>query len=287
MVGDKLPYRLTNDACCKLYFVENPHLLEQLTALILHSGQQKFQQFVILNPELTAPILSDKFCRLDIHMMADNQNVDLEVQVKNEGDFRERSAFYLSRVFGLSLAQGEEYKNIQPAVGINILDFNLFKHPEYRSDYIFMNTERFTPLTNSLKLIYLELKKVPKMPSPDDSLAQWLRLFAAKTYADLKLISKLGGIEMKEPVEALVEIINNPTNRDLLRMRLDARDNKVLAISKAIMKNDTKWTMKMAEKDNMIAEKDNMLMEKDNILTEKDNMIAEMQKEILRLREKK
>ena len=51
-------------------------------------------------------VMGDKFCRLDINMMVNGQRVDLEIQVKSEGNYPERSLFMWAREFSTAISEG-------------------------------------------------------------------------------------------------------------------------------------------------------------------------------------
>ena len=91
----KLEYTFKNDALFKMLFVKYPDLLKRLVSELLEVRFESIGQFEIRNPEMPPDILGDKFCRLDINMTIDEQRVDLEIQVNNEGDYPERSLFFI------------------------------------------------------------------------------------------------------------------------------------------------------------------------------------------------
>ena len=86
----KLQYTFKTDTLFKMLFVKYPELLRELVAELLGIPLESIETFTIKNPEMPPENLGDKFCRLDINMTVNGQQVDLEVQVSNEGDYPER-----------------------------------------------------------------------------------------------------------------------------------------------------------------------------------------------------
>ena len=89
----KLQHKLTNDILFKMLFVKYPELLKKLVTELLSISYTDIKQFEIRNQEIPPETIGDKFCRLDINMMVNEQRVNLEVQVENEGNYPERSLY--------------------------------------------------------------------------------------------------------------------------------------------------------------------------------------------------
>ena len=103
----KLEYTFKTDTLFKLLFINNPDLLKQLVSELLEIPLDSIGQFEIKNPEMPPEVMGDKFCRLDINMMVNGQLVDLELQVRDEGDYPERILYYWAR----------EYSSLLPVSG--------------------------------------------------------------------------------------------------------------------------------------------------------------------------
>jgi predicted transposase/invertase (TIGR01784 family) len=131
----KLKYTFTNDALFKMLFVRHPDLLKRLVAGLLGIRYECIERFEITNPEMPPENLGDKFCRLDINMIIDGQRVDLEIQVRDEGDYPERVLFHWARQYSTSLAEGEKYHKLPRTIIISIIDFKLFDCTEFHSEF--------------------------------------------------------------------------------------------------------------------------------------------------------
>jgi len=156
-----------------MLFVKYDNLLKRLVCDLLGIRPESIEEFRITNPEIPAEIMGDKFCRLDIKMSVDRQPVDLEVQVKNEGDFPSRTLFNWARMYSSALPAGGDYKDLPRTVMISIINFNLFECKEYYSEFQALEVTRHTPLTDRMSLYFFELNKLPEKITADDMRLLW------------------------------------------------------------------------------------------------------------------
>lgn len=78
-------------------------------------------------------ILSRKFSRLDLTMKFGGKLVYIEIQVKNDQAFRDRTHSYLAKLYISALKSGEEYGEIKQTITINIINFNMFDSEDFRT----------------------------------------------------------------------------------------------------------------------------------------------------------
>ena len=107
--------------------------------------------------------LGDKFCRLDILMTVNGQRVDLEIQVRNEGDYPERVLFNWARVYSTALPAGGDYMDLPRTVIISIINFDLFGCGEYYSEFQALEVTRHEPFTDKMSLYFFESKLLKSM----------------------------------------------------------------------------------------------------------------------------
>jgi predicted transposase/invertase (TIGR01784 family) len=181
-------------------------------------------------------MIGSKFCRLDIHMVVDGSHVDLEVQVKDEGDFAERSLFHWARMYSNALPIGGNYSELPRTVIIGILDFDLFSCAEYHSEYQALEVTRGDALTDRMVLHFYELTKLPKTVDPDNRLELWLSLFNANTEEELKQIDTLGVPEMSVAIDAYRRVTASPEFQEIERLREKASHDEAQALYNAARK---------------------------------------------------
>ena len=190
----EMDFRLTNDYLFRIIFQENEEALKGLLAAILHLKSEDIRSTVIENPIQPGASLSEKEYRMDILLtLNNNQRIDLEMQVKNEGDWRNRSLMYMSREYGRSLKRGEVYKDAVSMHQIGILSFDLFEdHPEFCGTYMMKNVEDGYTYNSNFKLTVVQLGQINRATKEDEEsgLVKWAKLFLASTWEDLRMIAK-------------------------------------------------------------------------------------------------
>ena len=86
----------------------------------------------IINPFLWKRYKKEKLGILDIQLiMNDNAKINIEIQLKNQPRWKERTVFYLAKMYTADLRRGEAYKKLKKCVAITILDFELDNRKEY------------------------------------------------------------------------------------------------------------------------------------------------------------
>jgi len=226
----KLEYTFKTDTLFKILFVQYPDLLKRLVSELLEIRLESIGQFVITNPEMPPEVVGDKFCRLDINMTVDGRQVDLEVQIQNQGNYLERALFNWARLYSAALPEGGAYRNLPRTVVISIINFNLFGCKEFHSEYQALEVTRHNPLTDKMSLHFFELPKVPAGLSKDNKLLLWLSLFKADTAEELEKIKTLEVPEMDEAISAYQKITVSPEFRELERVRSLARHDEATAL---------------------------------------------------------
>ncbi len=244
----RLEYTLKNDMLFKMLFVKYPELLKRLVSNLLGSSYESIGRFEIRNPEVSPERLGDKFCRLDITMTLDGQRVDLEIQVRDEGDYPARALYYWAREYSTALLEGDKYEDLPRTVIISILDFTLFECAEFHSKYGALELTRHTPLTDKFGLHFFELPKIPASVNAEDELLLWLTLFKANTEEDLAKIKDLEVPIMTQTIDAYRRIAASAEFQENERLRSKARHDEAQALSQAKREGDRERKFAVAKK---------------------------------------
>jgi predicted transposase/invertase (TIGR01784 family) len=285
----RLEYTFTNDTLFKTLFVQYPDLLKRLVAELLNISIESIGEFRIVNPEMPPEIMGDKFCRLDINMIVDEQRVDLEIQVSNEGDYPARSLYYWAKEFSSALKESGRYSGLPRTIIISILAFKLFDCEDFHSEFQLLEVTRKTALTDKQVLHYFELPKLPEVVNADDRLRLWLALFNAETEEELSHIEEMGVPVMEQAIKAYRRITATDEFREIERLRFRARYDEISALSHAEEVGREKGREEGREEgmevgaererekwQDVVAEKDVALANKEVALAEKDALIAEL-----------
>ena len=127
-----IQYNMTNDYMFRYILQSNKKVLIGLICALLHLKPEEIQSVEIQNPIDLSQSISGKDFVLDIKILLNNnQLLNLEMQVKNEFNWTDRSLTYLCRAFD-QLQSGQEYEDTLPVIHIGFTNFTLFpKEPEF------------------------------------------------------------------------------------------------------------------------------------------------------------
>jgi predicted transposase/invertase (TIGR01784 family) len=233
--SNKLEYNFKSDILFKMLFVKYPHLLKRLVAVLLSIPLESISQFDIINTEIPPEEIGKKFCRLDIHMIVDGINVNLEIQIIDEGNYPERTLYHFARIYSSTLPAGNDYSLLPRTIIISIIDFKLFQCEEVHSEFQILEVNRHAPLTDKCGLHFFELPKMPKVDSinPQNEKDLWLALFNAETEDELEELSKTGGAVMNEAIQAYRGVTVTNEFRSLEWLREKTRHDEAQALRNA------------------------------------------------------
>lgn len=198
----------------------NEGILQAFLADTLDIPYESINNIIVLNPELMPENAIEKYSRMDIKMTVDgNRLINVEMQIKDEGDYKERSLYYLSKLYGNQLKSGEEYKKLNQCISINVLNFNLFECDDYHSSFSMREDKRNTVLTDKFIAHYFELKKIGKNVDKNNRQALWLQLINAETEEELDMLQQTGVKPIQDAVVILHKMSADEKTRELAEMR--------------------------------------------------------------------
>ena len=216
-------YNMTNDYMFRAILQKNKKVLKGLICSLLHLQPNEIISVDITNPiELGTSIEAKDFV-LDIKVLLnDSTLINLEMQVENELNWKDRSLVYLCRTFD-QLYAGDDYNVAKPAIHIGFLCFTPFKeYPEFYARYRLMNVKNYQVYSDKFELRVVDLKNIELATKEDKQyqIDHWASLFMAKTWEDLKMISQENEF-MQEATETLYELNADETIRQQCLARRD------------------------------------------------------------------
>lgn len=168
---------------------KNEDIIASFIASLLDIKRERIKKVYIENVELPPDQINRKFSRLDLKLNVDGSIVNVEMQVNNEPDFKDRTLYYWSKLYSEDLKEGEPYGSLRQTICINIINFDLFKCEDYHSHFKIKEVERDELLTDKFAIHFFELKKI-KSASKKKPMEDWLNLINAETEGDLMDIEK-------------------------------------------------------------------------------------------------
>ena len=224
------------DIVFKLLFskVENSDLLISFLTAVLNPSSP-ILKVTVLNPEIPKEIATDKSVILDVVAeLNGGKKIDIEMQVDNRHNLRQRILFYLSRLHQSQLAVGQEFQKILPSVSIALLGYKETDEERFHTIYEMRERTSHKLFNEDLSVHLLELPKLhdylKRHPNEIESgVVQWSRFFNLTTDAELEKLA------MEQPIfrraeTALKQISGDAETRELARLREGARINLATAL---------------------------------------------------------
>ena len=141
-----IQYNMTNDYMFRYILQKNEKVLRGLICALLNLKPEEITSVELQNPIDLSKNITGKDFVLDIKILLNNnQLLNLEMQVKNQFNWVDRSLTYLCRAFD-QLQSGQEYEETLPVIHIGFTDFTLFPdNPEFYATYRMINVKKTCP----------------------------------------------------------------------------------------------------------------------------------------------
>lgn len=215
------------DIVFKKLFTSDNDVLKGFVADILDIPKDDIEQITVENPNILPTMIDGKQSQLDLKMRVDDKIVNVEIQLCNKGNFRDRSLYYWSKMYADELKKSEDYSLLKKTISINILDFDLFHCKELYSEFVLLEKHRHELLTDKCSIIFFELVNVDSKIDKSDRRKLWLQLLNAETKEELDMLEKTGVPEIQKAVVILHEMSEDEQLREVARLREKAiRDEK-------------------------------------------------------------
>lgn len=175
-----------NDYIFKKLFGENEvkdNLIAFLNAVLDKKDRDRLVTLEIVdNKELTRELINDKTSILDVRAKTeDGTQIDIEVQLTNQHNMDKRTLFYWGKLFNEKIAKGEDYKNLNKVITINILDFDYINLDKFHTKFhLWEDESKDYMLTDLVEIHFVELSKFNRLEEKnlkEDRLQRWLTFF--------------------------------------------------------------------------------------------------------------
>lgn len=249
--GGKVPknelLRPTNDFVFKALFGREEKeckmiLMDLLNAILKLKSPNIITEITYLNPFNLKEFKEDKLSILDIKVKtAYGERINIEMQVSDVDDYRKRSLYYWSKLYGETIIESEVYETLQKSIMINIMNFNLINETDkYHTVFKIIEEEEKFLLIDDLEIHYIELKKFNDMKNIDEmnEIERWITFIKhAGREGKEHVIDKL--TERSENIKMAEKMLEKISADELMRQ-------KYLAVEKA--RRDEKSRIYYAEK---------------------------------------
>ncbi len=197
----------------KLFFdKDNQDLLKKLLEDCIGFDKKQVSEITLIDRALQGETQEEKEIVLDVMVkLSDETQVNVEIQLVNQRDYRERTIFYLSRMLSSQKIKGYGYSELKQTVALNIVDFDIFTDTEeFYSSFTFREVNRGTELSDIMKVEFLELKKYNEsLLQSKNKKALWQKFFNIKGKEDIEMLKELDE-NFKKPLEKLEYLSKDP-----------------------------------------------------------------------------
>lgn len=221
------------DVIFKKLFTDHNDLLKDFISGILDIPLEKIQDIKVTNPELPPDSVSGKFSRLDLNLQTEGQLIDIEIQIRNEPDYRDRTLFYWAKLYTSELKKGDEYADLRKAIAVNIISFNMFDskvYPDYHTEVQTTIKETGEVFSDKFSIHFFELKKVGKKIDPNNRKALWLQFINAESEEELEMIRNTEVPIMKKAVRVIYDMSEDARIREMAWIREKAMHDEASAL---------------------------------------------------------
>ena len=146
----------------------------------------------------------------------------MEIQVAQFLFWRERSLFYLSKMYSDIILAGEGYQVLGKCIHVGILDFILFEEDEeYYSCFHLWEDKRRRIYSDKLEIHIVELPKLAEREYPETALLKWARFFNAEKKEEFEMVAKTDP-HIQKAYDQLLYMSGNEEKRLLYEARQKA-----------------------------------------------------------------
>lgn len=207
------------DIIFKKLFSENEDLLHDFLASILDIPSESIKCIQIVNPELSPETTESKFSRLDLNMTVDDKLVNVEIQIYNDPDYRDRALYYWAKLYTSELKRGEGYRALKQAITVNIINFNMFEGNDYHTEIAAVIKDTGEIFSDKFKMHFFELKKIGKKPNGENRRELWLQFINADSEEEFDMLSRTNVPAIQKAVKVIYDMSEDAKIRENARIR--------------------------------------------------------------------
>ena len=169
------------DFCFK-ELMQNDEVRKGFLSACLHLNPKDIKQTSLLPTHLRKKYKEDKQGILDIRILLNNDiQINVEMQLAPFKFWRERSLFYVCKMFVEPLEKGQGYGELGKCIHISILNFELFEEDDaFYSRFHLWEDERKRIYSDKLEIHTLELPKLMKHQYPESILLNGAKFLNAE-----------------------------------------------------------------------------------------------------------
>jgi predicted transposase/invertase (TIGR01784 family) len=159
----------------------NIEVLEGFLKTILDIPPEEYESLTIVNPFLKRLFGRDKLGIVDVRVTTRSGRIlHIELQLEKYAYMRHRMLYYISKLLWEQMKRGFEYESLHQVISIVICNHQLVEEEGYMNTYELRNERSGKVFTDLVKVIILELPKVPEQRD-GQAVWPWLKFMKGKT----------------------------------------------------------------------------------------------------------
>ncbi|MCM1577589.1 MAG: Rpn family recombination-promoting nuclease/putative transposase [Ruminococcus sp.] len=236
------------DIVFKKLFTDNIDLLTSFLSSTLKIPEKDIGSIRIMNTELTPETVDGKFSRLDINMEVDGRLINVEVQVNDEGNYRERSLYYWGLLYCSGIKKGETYDKLKQTITVNVLDFDLFDRADYHYSVKPVIEQTGEIFSDKMEVHFFELPKLPEKIDNENLCELWLKFLDAESEEEYEMIRETNNPVMQKAVKVIYDMSEDVRIREAVRMREKALHDEASALGAAEKRGEKRGELRGIKK---------------------------------------
>ncbi len=221
------------DIIFKKIFTENVDMLQSFLADILDIPYDDIQDIIVAKQELTPETVDGKFSRLDLNLKVADKLINVEIQLKGDNDYRDRTLFYWAKLYTSELKSGETYGQLKKTICINIINFNMFDRSDYHTEIVSSIKDTGEIFSDKFSIHFFELKKVGKEVNPNNRRELWMQFLNADSEEDFEVLKQTNVPIMNKAVNIIYDLSEDTKIREMARLREKALHDEASALANA------------------------------------------------------
>ncbi|MCL2763871.1 MAG: Rpn family recombination-promoting nuclease/putative transposase [Treponema sp.] len=156
---------------------------------LLDVPEEEYGRLTVVSPNLGSIFKKGKKGIVDIKLTTKSGKIiHIELQVEKRKNLRNRITYYITKHVSDQLKWGDDYDKLHQVISIIICDHNLLEEEYYYHNEYGMKNDKNHYFTKLIKLIILELPKLPE--TEDGVLWPWLKFLKCKKKEDYEMLAK-------------------------------------------------------------------------------------------------
>jgi predicted transposase/invertase (TIGR01784 family) len=167
----------------------NIEVLEGFLKTILDIPPEEYESLTIVNPFLKRLFGRDKMGIVDVRVATKSGRVlHIELQLDKHAHMRHRILYYIAKMLWEQMKRGFEYERLHQVISIVICNHTMVEEENYVNGYELRNVKTGKLFTDLIKLIILELPKIPER-GDGQAVWPWLRFMKGRTAAEQEALA--------------------------------------------------------------------------------------------------